>query len=101
MWVLCLLILLVAVAGKFGGATLAARLTGMPWREAIALGVLMNARGLMELVILNVGLDVGTISPVLFSMMVIMALLTTFMTTPILEWLDLGRLHRVATPAAK
>jgi Kef-type K+ transport system membrane component KefB len=96
LWLLCLLILLVAVTGKFGGATLAARFTGLPWREAAALGVLMNTRGLMELVILNVGLEVGVISPVLFSMMVIMALVTTFMTTPALGWLDLKRLRRPA-----
>jgi Kef-type K+ transport system membrane component KefB len=94
MWLLCLLIVLVAMAGKFGGVALAARLTGMPWREATALGVLMNTRGLMELVILNVGLDVGVITPVLFSMMVVMALVTTFMTAPILAWLDPDRLGR-------
>jgi Kef-type K+ transport system membrane component KefB len=57
----------------------------MPWREAGALGVLMNTRGLMELVILNVGLDIGVISPTLFAMMVLMALFTTFMTSPLLE----------------
>ncbi len=100
LWLLCLLILLVAVAGKFGGATLVAHLTGLPWREAAALGVLMNTRGLMELVILNVGLDVGVITPVLFSMMVIMALVTTFMTTPILGWLDPERLRRTEENAA-
>ena len=93
LWIACLAIVLVAVAGKFGGATLAARLTGMPWREAAALGVLMNTRGLMELVILNVGLDVRVITPTLFAMMVIMALVTTFMTTPILAWLVPGRLR--------
>jgi K+:H+ antiporter len=97
LWLVCLLIILVAVAGKFGGAALASRLAGLPWREAAALGVLMNTRGLMELVILNVGLDVRVISPTLFSMMVIMALVTTFMTTPILGWLDLKRLRRPAT----
>ena len=89
-WLLCLLIILVAVAGKFGGVTLAARLTGMPWREAGALGILMNTRGLMELVILNVGLEVGVITPTVFSMMVLMALVTTFMTTPILKMLSPG-----------
>ena len=57
----------------------------MPWREAAGLGTLMNARGLMELVILDVGLDIGVISPALFSMMVVMALVTTFMTTPVLN----------------
>ncbi|HKB08685.1 MAG TPA: cation:proton antiporter [Candidatus Polarisedimenticolia bacterium] len=90
MWLLCLLIVLVAVAGKFGGATLAARLTGLSWREAAALGVLLNTRGLMELVILHVGLDVGLITPTLFAMMVIMALVTTLMTTPILARLMSG-----------
>jgi Kef-type K+ transport system membrane component KefB len=98
MWLVCLLIILVAVAGKFGGAALAARVTGMPWREAAALGVLMNTRGLMELVILHVGLDVRVITPALFAMMVIMALVTTFMTTPILAWLDPARLR--SSPAS-
>src|SRR5581483_12492306 len=68
-----------------GGSTVAAWITGMPLREAGGLGILMNTRGLMELVILNIGLDIGVISPALFSMMVLMALVTTFMTTPILR----------------
>lgn len=87
MWGYTALIVLVAVAGKFGGSALAARATGMSWREAGALGVLMNTRGLMELVILNIGLDIGVISPALFAMMVLMALFTTFMTSPLLEWI--------------
>lgn len=87
MWGYCALIVAVAVAGKFGGSTMAARLTGMPLRESAALGVLMNTRGLMELVILNVGLEIGVISPALFTMMVLMALVTTFMTTPLLVWI--------------
>jgi Kef-type K+ transport system membrane component KefB len=82
------LILLVAVAGKFGGSAVAARLTGMRWRESAALGVLMNTRGLMELVILGVGLEAGVISPALFSMMVLMAVVTTLMTTPLLHWIQ-------------
>jgi Kef-type K+ transport system membrane component KefB len=85
MWFYCGLIIVVAVAGKFGGATLSARLSGMPWREAGAVGILMNTRGLMELVVLNIGLDIGVISPALFTMMVLMALITTFMTSPLLE----------------
>ncbi len=85
MWMYCGLIILVATAGKLGGSTLAARLSGMPLREAAGLGTLMNARGLMELVILDVGLDIGVISPALFSMMIVMALVTTFMTTPVLN----------------
>jgi nucleotide-binding universal stress UspA family protein len=82
---MCGLIILVACLGKFGGSAVAARLTGIRWREAGALGILMNTRGLMELIALNIGLDLKVISPTLFTMMVIMALVTTFMTTPLLE----------------
>jgi len=85
MWAYCALIVAVAITGKFGGASLSARLTGMSWREAGAIGILMNTRGLMELVILNIGLEIGVISPAVFAMMVLMALVTTFMTTPLLE----------------
>ncbi len=94
MWGYTALIILVAIAGKFGGSTIAARATGMGWRESGALGVLMNTRGLMELVILNIGLDIGVISPGLFAMMVLMALFTTFMTSPLLEWIYPARLIR-------
>jgi nucleotide-binding universal stress UspA family protein len=83
---MCALIIGVACLGKFGGSTIAARLTGLGWREAAALGILMNTRGLMELIVLNIGLDLGVLSPTLFTMMVIMALVTTFMTTPLLQW---------------
>jgi Kef-type K+ transport system membrane component KefB len=86
MWMYCGLIVLVATVGKLGGSTLASWLTGMPLREAAGLGTLMNTRGLMELVILDIGLDIKVISPALFSMMVAMALITTFMATPLLEW---------------
>jgi len=85
MWFYTGIIIAVAIVGKFGGATLSARLSGMPWREAGTIGILMNTRGLMELVILNIGLDIGVISSALFTMMVLMALVTTFMTTPLLE----------------
>jgi Kef-type K+ transport system membrane component KefB len=85
MWGYFVLILLVAIVGKLGGSALSARMLGMPSREAIGLGILMNTRGLMELVVLNIGLDIKVISPNVFSMMVIMALLTTFMTVPVLE----------------
>lgn len=87
LWATCLLIIGVAIIGKFSGAMLPARYLGMTWREAGALGVLMNTRGLVELVILNVGLEIGVISPTLFTMMVLMALVTTFMTTPLLRWI--------------
>ncbi len=84
-WLLCGLIVLVASAGKFGGTFVAARMTGERWRDAASLGVLMNTRGLMELIVLNIGLDLHIISPKLFAMMVIMALATTIATTPILQ----------------
>jgi len=85
MWFYCALIILVATGGKLGGSTIAGWLSDMPLRDAAGLGTLMNTRGLMELVILNIGLDIKVISPALFSMMVLMALFTTFMTTPVLE----------------
>jgi Kef-type K+ transport system membrane component KefB len=83
-WLMCLLIIAVATAGKFGGATLAARAAGLDWRDSAALGVLMNTRGLVELIVLNIGLDLGVLSPRLFTMLVIMAIVTTIMTSPIL-----------------
>lgn len=85
MWAYCIVITLVAILGKLGGAAVAARVTGLSWQEAGAIGVLMNTRGLMELVVLNIGLDIGVISPSLFTMLVLMALITTFMTTPLLD----------------
>ncbi|HYT92416.1 MAG TPA: cation:proton antiporter [Gemmataceae bacterium] len=86
-WLVCGLIILVATVGKFGGTLAAARLTGLGWRDSAALGVLMNTRGLMELIVLNIGLDLRVISPTLFAMMVLMALVTTMATTPILHFL--------------
>ena len=84
-WMMCALIVIVASAGKFGGSVVAARVTGLNWRDSSALGVLMNTRGLMELIVLNIGLEMNVISPTLFAMLVIMALVTTFATTPILH----------------
>jgi Kef-type K+ transport system membrane component KefB len=83
-WLVCLAIIAVATVGKFGGTLWAARLTGFGWRDSASLGVLMNTRGLMELIVLNIGLDLGVISPTLFAMMVLMALVTTMATSPIL-----------------
>jgi K+:H+ antiporter len=91
-WMACILIIGVASLGKFGGSFLAARWTGSDWREAASLGVLMNTRGLMELIVLNVGLDLGVLSPVLFTMFVFMAVITTLVTTPILH--ELTESHR-------
>lgn len=86
MWWLWLLIVFAAVVGKVAGTCLAARIGGLPWRESAALGVLMNTRGVMELAILNIGLDIGVISRPMFSMMVLMAVVTTMMTRPLLDW---------------
>ncbi len=86
-WLICGLIILVATLGKFGGTLLAARLTGLRWRDAAILGTLMNTRGLMELIVLNIGLDLKVISPTLFAMMVLMALVTTMVTSPVLRLL--------------
>ncbi|MBZ5857429.1 cation:proton antiporter [Flavihumibacter profundi] len=87
-WWICILIILVAVTGKFGGSTLAARIVGQSWKDALSVGVLMNTRGLMELVVLNIGFDLGILSPEIFAMMVIMALSTTLMTGPGLELIN-------------
>ena len=84
-WGICALVIVVAVVGKVGGSALAGRASGFSWRNALSLGVLMNTRGLMELVVLNIGLDAGIISPPLYAVLVIMALLTTLMTTPLLR----------------
>ena len=86
LWFDTALIVFVAFAGKIGGATFAARICGMEWRESTAIGILMNTRGLMELVILNLGRDMGIIPDKVFAMMVLMALITTAMTTPLLNW---------------
>ena len=84
-WAICLLIIVLATAGKFGGTVAAGTAAGMTWRFAAQLGVLMNTRGLMELVVLNVGLDLGVLTPSLFTMMVLMAIVTTAMTAPALD----------------
>jgi Kef-type K+ transport system membrane component KefB len=81
-WALCALIIVAATAGKWGGTAVAARLAGWSWRDSSALGILMNTRGLVELIVLNIGLDLGVITPRLFTMLVIMAVTTTLLTTP-------------------
>jgi Kef-type K+ transport system membrane component KefB len=84
-WLMCALIILVAIAGKLGGSMLMSRWTGMSWSRSFSIGVLMNTRGLVELVVLNIGYDLGILSGRIFAMMVLMALVTTFMTGPLLE----------------
>ncbi len=90
-WLVCGAIVLTAVAGKLGGSAVAARLSGLGWRESLSLGALMNTRGLVELVVLNVGYDLGILSPRAFAMMVLMALVTTVMTGPLLSLLGPDR----------
>ena len=84
-WPFTLIVIAVAVAGKIGGAFAGARLMGFDSKNAFALGCLLNTRGLVELVVLNVGLDLGILTPELFSMMVVMALVTTLMTSPLVR----------------
>ena len=87
MWLICLLILAIACIGKIFGGTFAVRIFGESWRDSLSLGVLMNTRGLVELIVLNIGLDLGVLSPTLFAMLVIMALVTTMMASPLLPLL--------------
>lgn len=89
LWRVCGLIILVAVIGKFIGSALAAKFVGQNWRDSLTIGALMNTRGLMELVVLNIGYDLGVLTKEVFAMMVIMALATTFMTGPALNLIDL------------
>ncbi len=93
-WLICLGIIAVATLGKLGGSAVAARLTGMGWRDSLQLGALMNTRGLMELIALNIGYDLGILSPRIFAMLVIMALVTTAMTGPLLTLF--GRIRQPA-----
>ena len=85
LWKITGFIILVAVVGKFFGSALAARFVGQNWRDSLTIGALMNTRGLMELVVLNIGYDLGVLSSEIFTMMVIMALVTTFMTGPAID----------------
>ncbi|WP_286859010.1 MULTISPECIES: cation:proton antiporter [Sphingobacterium] len=88
LWIITIVIILVAVIGKFAGSALAARFVGQSWKDSLSIGALMNTRGLMELIVLNIGYDLGVLSAELFSMMVVMALLTTFMTGPSLDLIN-------------
>jgi len=95
-WTVCGGIIAAATVGKLGGSMITARCTGMDWHDSFALGALMNTRGLVELIVLNIGLDLGILSPRIFAMTVIMALITTFMTSPLLS---LGNLLWRRNPA--
>lgn len=85
LWVMCGLVLLTAFVGKFGGCSLAARLSGLPWREASMIGVMMNTRALMELIVINIGFELGIIPKSVFFILVFMAVVTTYVTTPALR----------------
>ena len=84
-WLVCVAIIMVAILGKFGGSSVTGRWTGLTWRDSFALGALMNTRGLIELIVLNIGYDMGIMSRKMFAMMVLMALTTTVMTGPLLS----------------
>jgi Kef-type K+ transport system membrane component KefB len=86
-WLVCAVVLCVAILGKFGGTMFAARFTDHSWRESCVLGALMNTRGLMELIVLNIGYDLGILGPKIFTIMVVMAVVTTMMTGPIVQLL--------------
>ncbi|MGV8091146.1 MAG: cation:proton antiporter [Mangrovibacterium sp.] len=88
LWKMCGLVILVAIIGKFAGSALAAKFVGQNWRDSLSIGALMNTRGLVELVALNIGYDLGVMTPEIFAMLVIMALVTTFMTSPALYVID-------------
>ncbi len=88
LWSICLLIILLAVLGKFVGSALAAKLIGQSWKDSLSIGALMNTRGLMELIVLNIGYDLGILKPEIFTIMVFMALATTFMTAPALNLIE-------------
>jgi Kef-type K+ transport system membrane component KefB len=88
LWLVCLLIIAVAIAGKFGGSALAAKFVGQSTKDSLSIGALMNTRGLMELVVLNIGYDLGILPPQIFTMMVIMALATTILTGPALDLIN-------------
>ena len=85
LWIICGIFILVAVSGKFMGGAFTARILGETWKDSLSIGILMNTRGLMELIVLNIGYEMGILPPSIFVMLVIMALVTTFMTTPALS----------------
>ncbi|MGZ7041238.1 MAG: cation:proton antiporter domain-containing protein [Thermoanaerobaculia bacterium] len=100
-WMLCGVIVATACIGKFGGSFVAARITGLGTRDSAALGVLMNTRGLMELIVLNLGLDLHILTPTLFAMLVIMAVVTTLATAPALHLITVGSSHESSLEAVR
>lgn len=96
LWGITIIIVAIAIIGKGIACMLAAKMAGENWRESTIIGVLMNARGLMELIILNIGLEQGVITPTLFTMMVIMAIVTTLMTSPLVNFLLHRKIYQLA-----
>jgi Kef-type K+ transport system membrane component KefB len=90
LWLIAIIVWLTAILGKFGGCSIAARITGFSSKESLVIGTMMNTRGLMELIVINIGYDLGVIPPNLFTILVLMAILTTVMTTPLIYLLKNG-----------
>ena len=88
LWIFCMIIISVAITGKLIGSSLTAKIVGRTWKDSLSLGVLMNTRGLMELIVLNIGYDLGILGPEIFAILVLMALFTTFMTGPLLDLIN-------------
>ncbi len=88
LWMVCGIIILIATSGKLIGGAMVSRFIGFDWKSSTTIGALMNTRGLMELVVLNIGYDLGILTPKVFAMMVVMALVTTFMTSPLLDLIE-------------
>jgi len=88
LWMICSVIIIIAMAGKFVGSAVPAKMLGMSWKDSLRIGAFMNTRGLMELVVLNIGYDLGILSPQLFAILVIMAIVTTIITSPLLDLIE-------------
>lgn len=101
LWGVCALLITVAIAGKLGGCAIASRMVGESWKDSLTIGTLMNTRGLMELIALNIGYEMGVLPPSIFVILVIMALVTTFMTTPLLHWVERFFAHREALVSSR
>ena len=101
LWGVCALLVTVAIVGKLGGCSIASRLVGESWKDSLTIGTLMNTRGLMELVALNIGYEMGVLPPSIFVILVIMALVTTFMTTPLLHLVERYFVHREVKSSSK
>jgi Kef-type K+ transport system membrane component KefB len=98
LWKITGIVILIAVAGKFAGSAFSLRFVGQSWRESLIIGALMNTRGLMQLVVLSIGYDLGVISPEIYTIMILMALVTTIMTGPALDLINKILPEKIASP---